>query len=139
MKRILSVILSLALLASLLIIPMSVSAAAEINSETLISGIKTAAANLQYKESTKQQFLVPLGVYAVSNPSHSKTLSAEDTSGSEGTPLLVKFDGDIKDMPDQVAQRGAGHHWVGIHGDWAETFRLLSRMSQLDYEQLKPM
>ena len=64
---------------------------------------------------------------------------AEDTSGYEGTPLLVKFDGDIKDMPDQVAQRGAGHHWVGIHGDWAETFRLLSRMNQLDYEQLKPM
>lgn len=64
---------------------------------------------------------------------------ALDTSGYEGTPLLVKFDGDIKDMPDQVAQRGAGHHWVGIQGDWTETFRLLARMNELDYEQLKPM
>ena len=65
--------------------------------------------------------------------------AAKDTSGYEGTPLLVKFDGDIKDMPDQVAQRGAGHHWVGIQGDWSETLRLLARMTKLDYEQLKPM
>lgn len=63
----------------------------------------------------------------------------QDDSGYEGTPLRVKFAGDIKDMPDQVAQRGAGHHWVGIHGDWTEVFRLLARMNTLDYEQLKPI
>ncbi len=61
----------------------------------------------------------------------------EDCSGYEGTPTLIRFDGDVRDMPDKLAQRGAGHHWVGIQGEWANTIGLLARMVKLDYEHLK--
>lgn len=62
----------------------------------------------------------------------------EDNSGYEGTPALIQFDGDIRDMPDKLAQRGAGHHWIGIQGEWQDTIRLFARMVKLDYKQLKP-
>lgn len=61
----------------------------------------------------------------------------EDRSGYEGTPALIQFAGDVRDMPDKLAQRGAGHHWVGIQGEWSDTIGLFARMTKLDYEQLK--
>ncbi len=72
MKKSLSVILSLVLLVSSLAIPMSVSAVSEINPEQLISGIKTAATNLQIKEDQKQQLFVPLGIFS-NNSTYSGT------------------------------------------------------------------
>ena len=90
MKRILSVILSLALLASLLIIPMSVSADTTIDSASLIEGIKTAATNLQVREDQKQQLFVPLGNHAFNDYSaHRKVIETEDMSQYAGIESTV--------------------------------------------------
>ena len=95
MKRILSVILSLALLASLLIIPMSVSA--ETSADDHISAIQSAAAGLQLNEAQKEQFYTPLGIF--SNNATYKTvcenvITNEDdkfTVGSKVIKLPVTF------------------------------------------------
>lgn len=64
--------------------------------------------------------------------------SIEDTSGYEGNPLMLRFEGDVRQMPDILAQSGAGHHWVGLRGDWQELLRLFARMTGLTYAFLQP-
>lgn len=64
--------------------------------------------------------------------------SVKDPSGYEGNPLALKFDGDVRTMPDVLAQAGTGHHWVGIQGDWVEEFRLFARMTGLKYTFVSP-
>ena len=65
--------------------------------------------------------------------------SVKDRSDYEGNPLAVKFDGDIRSMPDLLAQCGAGHHWMGISGDWTEEFKLFARMTGLKYNYISPI
>lgn len=55
--------------------------------------------------------------------------ATDDESGYAGNPLMVKFSGSVHDVLDMLGQAGAGHHWVGMQGDWLETFMLFSRMS----------
>ncbi len=64
--------------------------------------------------------------------------SVVDRSDYEGNPLAVKFDGDVRSMPDLLAQCGAGHHWMAISGDWVEEFRLFARMTGLKYNYISP-
>ncbi len=64
--------------------------------------------------------------------------SIEDHSGYEGNPLTLKFNGDVRKMPDMLAQAGAGHHWVGLSGDWTEELRLFARMNDLRYTHFEP-
>ncbi len=64
--------------------------------------------------------------------------SVADPSGYEGNPLALRFDGDVRTVPDILAQAGAGHHWVGLQGDWVEQFRLFARMTGLKYTYLSP-
>ena len=64
--------------------------------------------------------------------------SIPDHSGYEGNPLAIKFDGDVRSMPDLLAQSGAGHHWIGLSGDWVEEFRLFARMTGLKYKFISP-
>lgn len=64
--------------------------------------------------------------------------SVKDPSGYEGNPLALKFNGDVRTLPDVLAQAGAGHHWVGLSGDWVEQFRLFARMTGLKYTFINP-
>ncbi len=60
----------------------------------------------------------------------------EDHSGYEGTPLTVQFGRSVLDLPDEIAQCGAGHHWVGIAGKVAEPLRLFARMNRFTVSEL---
>ena len=64
--------------------------------------------------------------------------SIKDNSGYEGNPLCLKFDGDVRSLPDVLAQCGAGHHWIGLSGDWVEELRLFARMTGLKYTFVEP-
>lgn len=64
--------------------------------------------------------------------------SIPDRSGYEGDPLTLKFDGDVRTMPDILAQAGTGHHWVGLMGDRTEELRLFARMTGLKYTFVSP-
>ena len=64
--------------------------------------------------------------------------SIKDHSGYEGNPLNLRFDGDVRSLPDVLAQCGAGHHWVGMSGDWVEEWRLFARMAGLEYTFVEP-
>ena len=64
--------------------------------------------------------------------------SIPDRSGYEGNPLTLRFDGDVRTVPDALAQAGAGHHWVGLQGDWTEELRLFARMTGLRYTFISP-
>jgi len=64
--------------------------------------------------------------------------SIPDRSGYEGNPLALQFDGDVQGMPDKLAQCGAGHHWIGVSGDWVEEFSLFARMAGLKYTFITP-
>lgn len=64
--------------------------------------------------------------------------SIKDNSGYEGNPLALRFDGDVRSLPDVLAQCGAGHHWIGMSGDWVEELRLFARMTGLQYTFIEP-
>ncbi len=64
--------------------------------------------------------------------------SVKDNSGYEGNPLTLTFDGDVRTMPDVLAQAGTGHHWIGLRGDWEEELRLFARMTGLKYTFVNP-
>ena len=64
--------------------------------------------------------------------------SIPDQSGYEGTPLTLRFDGDVRTLPDILAQAGTGHHWIGLRGDWVEEYRLFARMTGLKYTFVQP-
>ncbi|MBR5542501.1 MAG: hypothetical protein IKU65_00180 [Oscillospiraceae bacterium] len=64
--------------------------------------------------------------------------SVKDNSGYEGNPLALRFDGDVRTMPDVLAQAGTGHHWIGLVGDWVEELRLFARMTGLKYTFVSP-
>lgn len=64
--------------------------------------------------------------------------SVKDTSGYEGNPLALRFDGDVRTLPDVLAQAGTGHHWIGMCGDWTEELRLFARMTGLKYTFIEP-
>lgn len=64
--------------------------------------------------------------------------SVKDNSGYEGNPLALSFDGDVRTMPDVLAQAGTGHHWIGLSGDWVEELRLFARMTGLKYTFVSP-
>lgn len=64
--------------------------------------------------------------------------SIKDNSGYEGNPLTLKFNGDVRTMPDIMAQAGTGHHWIGLCGDWVEELRLFARMTGLKYTFVNP-
>lgn len=44
----------------------------------------------------------------------------------EGTPLRVHFTADVKQLLQQLARCGAGHHWNAAPGNWLPEFTLLS-------------
>lgn len=65
--------------------------------------------------------------------------TVEDPSGYYGNPLALKFsEGDVRTLPDVLAQAGTGHHWTGMTGDWVETFRLFARMTGIQFTHIKP-
>ena len=64
--------------------------------------------------------------------------SIKDNSGYEGNPLALRFDGDVRSLPDQLAQAGTGHHWIGMSGDWVEELRLFARMTGLKFTFIEP-
>lgn len=64
--------------------------------------------------------------------------SIKDHSGYEGNPLNLKFRGDVRTLPDVLAQCGAGHHWIGMSGNWVEEWRLFARMAGLEYTFVEP-
>lgn len=64
--------------------------------------------------------------------------SIKDHSGYEGNPLNLKFKGDVRTLPDVLAQCGAGHHWIGMSGNWVEEWRLFARMAGLEYTFVEP-
>ncbi len=55
----------------------------------------------------------------------SGTRSIED-SGYCGNPLRLKFKTNVRDVLQNISKCGAGHHWVGMEGDYIECFKTLS-------------
>ena len=64
--------------------------------------------------------------------------SVEDRSGYEGNPLALHFDGDVRSLPDVLAQCGAGHHWTGMTGDYLAEWKLFARMCGIEFTHIKP-
>lgn len=66
--------------------------------------------------------------------------SVEDVSGYEGNPMTLDFgeDADVRSLPDILAQAGAGHHWIGLQGDFRETFAMLARMCGISFTDIRP-
>ncbi len=63
-----------------------------------------------------------------------------DDSGYIGNPLTIEFSSeyDVRSLPDILAQKGAGHHWVGLKGDYHEVFRIWAKMSNIEFSLIEP-
>ena len=83
------------------------------------------------------KFFLEIGMHCLGCPM-SRGESIKDNSGYEGNPLCLRFDGDVRSLPDVLAQCGAGHHWIGLSGDWVEELRLFARMTGLKYTFVEP-
>ena len=54
----------------------------------------------------------------------------------EGTPLLVGFEHDVKQLLQRVSKCGAGHHWNGINGNYIKEFALLCNFLNVKFNYL---
>lgn len=54
----------------------------------------------------------------------------------EGTPLRVRFDGDIPDLLQRIARCGAGHHWLAAPGDWVDVLGRFCEWRGITFNQL---
>ena len=61
-----------------------------------------------------------------------------DDSGYQGNPMRVQLGGEVRNLLDKVAQAGAGHHWVGIPGDWSQSLQFFAKMTGIEHTIIKP-
>ena len=50
-----------------------------------------------------------------------------------GNPLKVRFDKDVMQINDDIAERGIGHHWMAGYGDVSGELELFCRMKGIRY------
>jgi L-fucose isomerase-like protein len=54
----------------------------------------------------------------------------------EGTPLKVRFPGDVREVLQRMARCGAGHHWNGAAGDWTGEFERLCEWKDIQWSRI---